>query len=103
MEIDAVKSGPTFAILCVRVQPRASHDGLALQPDGTLKVRLTAAPVEGEANRALLQYLARTFAVPKSSLQIVAGKSGRTKRVRILGADAAWLQAKLSTLPTDVP
>jgi uncharacterized protein (TIGR00251 family) len=71
----------------VRVTPRASRSRVVAVQDGMLKVALTAAPVEGAANRALVELLAKTFGVSKSSVEIVRGERGRTKLVRVQDAD----------------
>ncbi len=70
-------------VLNLRVQPRASADGFAEELGEQIKVRITAPPVDGKANAHLIAFLARTFKVAKTDISIVAGKSGRNKRVRI--------------------
>jgi uncharacterized protein (TIGR00251 family) len=74
--------------LRVRVQPRASRDGIAGERAGALLVRLTAPPVEGAANAALLRLVARALGVPSSSIEILRGASGRDKLLRIAGVRA---------------
>jgi hypothetical protein len=74
--------GPDL-VLQLHVQPRASREGFAeISPHG-LKIRLTAPPVEGEANDALCTLLARQFGVPRADIDIERGAAGRHKRVRI--------------------
>ncbi len=70
----------------VRVAPRASKTAAAGTHDGALKVRVAAPPVEGAANDELVRYLARALGVPRSAVQIVAGHSSKSKRVRAEGA-----------------
>jgi hypothetical protein len=53
--------------------------------DGSLKIRLTAPPVDGAANEALVKFLAEVFSVSKSQVEIVSGHTGRQKIVRITG------------------
>jgi uncharacterized protein (TIGR00251 family) len=53
--------------------------------DGGLKIRLTAPPVEGAANEALIRFLAETLSVSKSQIEIVAGHTSREKIVRVRG------------------
>ena len=75
-------------ILSVRVQPKASSDEIvgpcadALGGE-SLKVRITAPPVDGKANAHLVKFLAKTFGVAKSHVSVVAGDAGRQKRVHI--------------------
>jgi hypothetical protein len=71
--------------LSVRVQPRASANEIVGVHGDALKVRLTAAPVEGAANRALVELLADTFGIPVRGVTIVAGASSRTKVVELDG------------------
>jgi len=78
--------GPSEAVtLSVRIQPRASKNELVLMEDGGLKIRLTAPPVEGAANEALIRFLAETLSVSKSQIEIVAGHTSREKIVRVRG------------------
>jgi len=71
-------------ILRIQVQPRASRDELAGLHGDRLKVRLSAPPVDGRANAALLAFFAGLFGVPKNRVILLAGESGHTKRVRIV-------------------
>jgi hypothetical protein len=53
--------------------------------DGSLKIRLTAPPVDGAANEALIAFLSETFAVSRSSVEIISGQSARQKIIRVSG------------------
>jgi hypothetical protein len=77
----------------VRVQPRASKDELAGERAGALLVRLTAPPLEGAANSALVRLLARALGVPPSAVEILRGESGRNKLVRVRGVRGGQVQA----------
>jgi len=72
----------------VRVQPRASRTAIAGMRDGALLVRVTAPPVEGQANDALVRLLSARLNVPRSAVRIVAGERGRVKRVAVRGASS---------------
>ncbi len=85
-------SGATFA---VRVQPRASRDALAGEFDGALKIALTAPPVEGKANEACIEFLAKALKVPRSSVTIAAGETSRNKVIRVSGLSAAQVRERL--------
>lgn len=67
----------------VKVSPRSSRNEVTKISEGEYKVKLTAPPVDGEANIMLLKILSEYFSVPKSSLQIVGGKSAKTKIVEL--------------------
>jgi uncharacterized protein (TIGR00251 family) len=77
----------------VRVQPRAAHSAVEGIHGGALKVRLTAPPVEGAANDALIELLAERLDVPKRAVTIVSGAAARTKLVQVSGVDAARVRA----------
>jgi uncharacterized protein len=70
-------------VLKVAVVPRASRNQVAGLKGDALKIKLTAPPVEGAANKACLQFLAKALGLPKSSLAIISGESSRTKRIFI--------------------
>ena len=78
-------SSRSGVLLTVRVQPRASRDEVAGAIEGALKIRLCAPAVENRANEALTEFLAAVLKVPKSSVRILSGERGRTKRVEITG------------------
>jgi uncharacterized protein (TIGR00251 family) len=84
------------ATLRVRVSPRASRDEVAGERDGALVVRLTAPPVEGQANAALLRFLARRLGVAPSTLSVARGAKGRDKVLLIAGARADDVRASLA-------
>jgi uncharacterized protein (TIGR00251 family) len=71
-------------ILSIRLQPRASCDEI-VGPHGaeSLKVRITAPPVDGKANQHLIKYLAKTFGVSKGQVTLLKGQSGRDKLLAI--------------------
>ncbi|WP_322509464.1 DUF167 domain-containing protein [Anaerolinea sp.] len=88
--------GKTGAAITVRVTPRASKNEIyEILDDGTVKIRLTAPPVEGKANEALIDFLSEVLDVPKTSLEIVAGETGRDKIVTVLNLDASTVQARI--------
>jgi uncharacterized protein (TIGR00251 family) len=73
----------------VRVQPRASRNEIAGKYGNALKVRLTAPPVDGAANDALISFLAESLEVPRRSVRIVSGHASRAKVVEVDGIDAS--------------
>jgi uncharacterized protein (TIGR00251 family) len=72
-------------ILNVRVVPRASKDDIQGVLGDALKVRIQAPPVEGKANAYLVKFLSRYWKIPRSSIEILSGETGRNKRLRITG------------------
>jgi len=88
--------GKRGVAMAVRVTPRASRNEVtAIQDDGTVKVRLAASPKGGDANDALVTYLAEVLGVSRSKIEIVAGETGRDKLISIIDMDKDELQNRL--------
>lgn len=75
-------------IVTVFVQPRSSKNAIAGKHGDALKIKLTAPPVDGAANKMCQAYLSKTFNIPKSAITIVSGQTSRTKQVRLTFAHA---------------
>jgi uncharacterized protein (TIGR00251 family) len=71
--------------IAVRVQPRASRSEVVGLHGSELRIRLTAPPVDGAANEALLRFLAEALAVPGGAVTLLSGISSRSKVVRVAG------------------
>ncbi len=84
------------AVLEVLVQPRASRTRAVGEHDGRLKVQLAAPPIDGEANAALVRFLADALGVRKADVAIGRGETGRRKTVRVAGIGAALASARLA-------
>lgn len=77
----SIHDHPSGISFNIRVQPKSSRNRIdGLQGDA-LRLRVSAPPVEGAANKACIELLAKVLGVPKSSLAIAAGQSGRDKRI----------------------
>lgn len=85
-------------ILSVRVIPRASKSAISGRRGDAIVVRLSAPPVEGAANEALVELLARAFSVPRRQVSIVSGERSRDKRVSIEGLTEGDVEARLSAI-----
>jgi hypothetical protein len=77
----------------VLVTPRASRAKVGPVVGDRLKVAVTAPPVDGEANAALIEVLARALGVPRRSVTIVRGDGSRRKTVRVAGVARAAVEA----------
>jgi uncharacterized protein (TIGR00251 family) len=84
-------------LIAVRVIPRSSKNVLAWE-QGTLKARLTAPPVDGAANAALLNLLAERLSVPRRSISIVRGETSRQKTVEIADLTPDEVERRLKTM-----
>jgi uncharacterized protein len=91
-----VREGPRGVSFLVRVQPRASRDGIDGEWQGALRVRLHASPVDDRANEALKRFPADRLNVPVAAVRIASGQRGRLKRVEIQGAKADQVRAMAS-------
>jgi uncharacterized protein (TIGR00251 family) len=73
--------------LRVRVQPRASRTEVVGVHGEAIRIRLSAPPVAGAANEALLTFLADKLSVPRTAIRLILGESSRSKVVMISGVD----------------
>lgn len=79
--VDSVVAREDGCVISLTVAPRASANRVEFTADGSLRVRLTAPPVDGAANTGLLKVLASVLDVPRSTLVIISGAQARQKRV----------------------
>lgn len=77
--------------LNVRVIPNASRDEIVGWHDGALKVKVTAQPESGKANKAVCSLLAKHLQIQKRSVRVVRGATSQTKRLEIVGLNEAQL------------
>lgn len=88
--------GKRGAALTVRVTPRARRTEIAgVMDDGTLRVRVTAPPVEGKANAALVRLLAEVLQVRANRIEIIAGQTGLDKILSILDLTPEEVQTRI--------
>jgi hypothetical protein len=83
--------------LSLLVQPRASRTRVLGEHDGMLKLQLAAPPVDGEANAALVEFLAKLLGVPRRQVSLIAGDASRRKRVSIQGVESAQVEAVMTS------
>src|ERR1700761_5630318 len=85
--------GITFV---VKVHPRARKNAITGTVGDSLKLALTAPPVEGKANQAVVEFFADLFEIPRSSVTIASGETSRNKTVRIAGVRKPVAEQKLA-------
>ena len=88
---DAYRTGDAVRF-SVRLRPRASKNEITGLQGFSLKVRVTAPPVDGMANQALIDFLSETLQVPRRDVRIVSGLTSRTKVVEIREGDLGKIQ-----------
>lgn len=81
--------------VAARVQPRSAHERVIRGHGPALKIQVTAPPVDGAANQAVIALLAKWLGVPRRSVAIVQGLSGRHKVVEVASADPAELARRI--------
>ena len=95
MGADYLAETPEGVILNVRAQPRSSRSGIDGLLGDAVKVRIRCAPVDGKANKELIETLADAFGLPKSAVEFKSGETSKTKRILLRGITAAqtfrWL------------
>ena len=84
--------GVTFA---VKIHPRAKRNALSGEMGEALKLSLTAPPIEGRANEACIEFLARLLDMPRSSVTIASGHSNRYKVIRVAGVSGQYVRDRL--------
>lgn len=74
----------------IKVLPRSSsNEVIGEMADGTLKIKLTAPPIDGKANEALIKLLAEHFSVPKNKIKLVSGLTSKNKTIEIAKQEKA--------------
>lgn len=88
--------GKHGAALTIRVTPRSRKTEFSgILEDGTVRIRVSAPPVEGKANKALINFLSKVLKVRKNQIEIVAGEKGLDKIVSILDMTAEQVQERI--------
>jgi uncharacterized protein len=85
--------GTTFAL---KVHPRARKNAITGIVGDALKLALTAPPVEGKANQAVIEFFSDLFQIPRSSVTIASGETSRNKVIRIAGVSKPVAEQKLA-------
>ena len=90
-----VHDSPTGVIIDVRVVPRASKTALAGIRQNAVLIRVSAPPLDGAANDALIRFVAECLGVPVRAVRVVAGEKDRNKRLAVDGVNAPDVRARL--------
>ena len=95
MSRESVQSSADGVIIRVYVAPRSSINKVVGEHNGSVKVALTAPPVEGAANKALVEFLAKVLGVSRASVVLVSGETSRNKSVAVAGIGAPEAMRRL--------
>jgi len=90
-----ISDHPLGATLAVRVQLRAARNAITGTLGDALKVSLSAPPLDGRANEAVVEFFSEILSVPRAAVQVVAGERSRNKIIRIAGRTGAEVQRML--------
>lgn len=91
--LNETTKGISFA---VRVQPRARKNAITGVMGDAIKVALTAPPVEGRANQAVIEFFAELFQIPRASVTIASGEASRNKVIRVAGLGRVAVEQRLA-------
>jgi uncharacterized protein (TIGR00251 family) len=98
LEQGILNQGKDGVYINIYVQPRASKNGFAGIYDGSLKLRITAPPVDGKANSMIIAILAKLLHISKSRISLSSGQQSRKKRFKIEGSELNDILAVLEPL-----
>lgn len=93
-----VRESSNGLVFSVYVQPRSSKTAIIGDHQNALKIKLTAPPVGGAANKQCIQILAKALDLPKSAIKITTGQAGRRKQIRIQPIQGNFTPADLQAL-----
>ena len=94
MDAGYLSETPEGVILNVRAQPRSSRSGIDGLLGDAVKVRIKCAPVDGKANKELVETLAEAFDLPKSAVVFKSGETSKTKRILLRGITAEQVRCR---------
>lgn len=90
-----LRASANSVVLTLHIQPGAKKTEVAGPHGDALKLRLAAPPVDGKANEALIDFLARALGKPKAAITLVSGQTSRSKRVAIADITVAEVEKTL--------
>jgi uncharacterized protein (TIGR00251 family) len=91
----SIQESSSGVTITVKVHPRAKRNAINGEPDGALKISLTAPPIEGKANEACIEFFAKLLKVPRSFVTIASGQSNRRKVIRVVGISAEEIRKRI--------
>lgn len=91
----SIREGNGGVSFSVKVHPRAKQNAITGEVGDALKLSLTAPPVDGRANQACIEFLAKILKVPQSSVTIASGAGGRNKVLRVAGVTVQYVRDRL--------
>lgn len=84
-------------IIRLKISPNASKNEIIRSSDG-IKIKITAQPIDGKANKCLIEFISKKYKIPKSSIEIVRGETSKEKTILIKNLDNDKLEIIQSEL-----
>lgn len=95
MSSEAIREVDGGVVFTVKIVPGSSRTGVLGLFDGMVKIKVSAPPEKGKANRCLVNFLAKHVGVKKNAVSIISGKTNPVKDVQVLGVSAEKISQKL--------
>ncbi|HLV89371.1 MAG TPA: DUF167 domain-containing protein [Candidatus Sulfotelmatobacter sp.] len=92
----AIRENDGSVTFAVRIHPRAKKNAITGELGEVLKISLTTPPIDGRANQACIDFLAKLLKVPRSSVTIASGQTSRNKIIRVAGLTAAEMRQRIT-------
>ena len=92
-----IKQTSDGILVNIKIVPNSSKNDIVLE-DEFVKVKITAQPIEGKANKALIEFLSKKFKVPKTSIEIVKGETNKEKTLLVKTYDTEKQNFIISSL-----
>lgn len=81
-----IKETSNGLIATIKISPNAKKNEI-IKTDTELKIKITAQPIDGKANKALIEFLSKTFKIPKTSISIIKGETSKEKNILLSVTD----------------
>lgn len=91
----AIREDDGYVTFAVKIHPRANKNAISGELGDAIKLSLTAPPLEGQANDACIEFLAKLLKVPQSSVTIASGRTNRYKVIRVAGVTGQYVRERL--------
>jgi uncharacterized protein (TIGR00251 family) len=98
----SIREHPEGIVFKIFVQPRSAKNMIVGLHDGSLKIKLTAAPVDNAANKMCIKFLAKSLGVSKSQIQIIAGHTSRTKKILLRSNQSKITESEYKALIKEI-
>ena len=92
-----IKETQNGILATIKISPNAKKNEI-IKTDNEVKIKITAQPIDGKANKCLIEYLSKTFKIPKTSIQIVKGETSKEKTILFVTSDENKIDLLKKTL-----